>query len=205
MKRLQEIYQEASQLYQEQQTYREQQKQQSVLLEQLTSAIQQARQEREAIRQVLPGMEEAYRLTMGKTADTLRQLLRPGERCPVCGATERPYASQLSDLLSPLKADIEQKQLRDKELSALLEEPNDGLLVQMNRLTGLEAAQQQALESLTQRLAALQTEWAKFSAEYGEEIGNFSVPDFHRNLILLESRCYWLPKLGKKQRMHCVS
>lgn len=198
MKRLQEIYLEASQLHQEQQTYREQQKQQSVLLEQLTSAIQQARQEREAIRQVLPGMEEAYRLTMGKTADTLRQLLRPGERCPVCGATEHPYASRLSDLLSPLKADIEQKLLRDKELSALLEEPNDGLLVQMNRLTGLQAARQQALESLTQRLAALQTEWAKFSAEYGEEIGNFSVSDFHRNLTLLENRLLSVTEVGKK-------
>lgn len=173
------------------------QKQQQDLLR-LSATLQALQEERQNINAVLPGMQEAYRLTVGKTAESLRHSLQPGERCPVCGATDHPYATQLSDILSPLKKDIEAKTRRENELMQLLEHPETGLILQVSRLTAQREANEQALADALQRVEVLRTEGQKLADMYREQIDIWAVDSMEQKEILLSERLKRITSDGQK-------
>ncbi|MGL4518788.1 MAG: AAA family ATPase [Phocaeicola sp.] len=94
-------------------------------------------QEKSAIEKVLPGLEEGYRLAMSASSEAMRASLVVDEPCPVCGATNHPYAHQnVTELLSPLKVQIRCHTDRLKELEGLLTHPQTGLNSSLQQARG---------------------------------------------------------------------
>ena len=67
-------------------------------MKKVSCEIEELTQERDRINMLLPGLEDAYRLVSGKSAEDMRAGLQPGKPCPVCGLSlihisepTRPY------------------------------------------------------------------------------------------------------------------
>lgn len=105
--------------------------------------------EKATIQKVLPGLEEAYQLTLSKSTEAMRELLVEGEACPLCGATEHPYAHQdVAKLLSPLQLQIESYTQRLKLVEELLNHPETGINGLLNQARGRVEGLKQVLKQL---------------------------------------------------------
>lgn len=127
----------------------------------LTHTLEQREKDCNSIKELLPGLEEAYSITMSQNLIALRGTLADGKACPLCGATHHPYrqSHNLEEVMESLQRDIaekrehlrvvegelEQERKREKELLAHLNSLRTTLQESRVRLQ----AQQGELQKIT--------------------------------------------------------
>lgn len=145
-------------------------------MKKVSCEIEELTQERDRINMLLPGLEDAYRLVSGKSAEDMRAGLQPGKPCPVCGSVSHPYADNFDQVLSPLKNEIGKYRSRLADIDVRLNHRESGLLPCLSGLLG----RQNGLKVDIQRI---EKELEKLGEDWQERIKTFPdiVPDVVQN------------------------
>ena len=122
--------------------------------------------EEKEISSLLPGMEEAYQLTVGKNAKTLRLGLQEGKPCPVCGSLDHPYAEDVDRVMLPLKVEIASKRKRMEEIRNRLEADGVGLMHQSSALNAKCEFVKSTVERLATELQRAELLWSEAVSEF---------------------------------------
>lgn len=156
----QQQYQEYQTLLSQQQAQQTQQTEQTARLGVLETRLAELPAQLDTQRASLAEAERS--LALAETArrlevQTLRQGLRPGEPCPVCGSLEHPWAST-----SPLAALADEQATRVAELRGSVENlsrEESALGVELSTLQQGQQQLQTSLQALNQQLEASQQRW----------------------------------------------
>lgn len=146
------------------------QQKQKTVSEEMTKLLS----EEKNISSLLPGMEEAYQLTAGKNAQSLRASLQEGKPCPVCGALEHPYAHDVDRVMLPLKQEIASKRKRMEEIRTLLQADGTGLMSQSSALNARCEVVKSTIERLTTELQHSESVWKETTVGY-KDLQNLSL------------------------------
>lgn len=151
--------------------------------------------EQEAVLKAVQRLYENARMAVGKDVKALRQQLREGEACPVCGSTSHPYHIE-QEVVDTLFRNVEQ----EYNVAATAYQQLNNRNIALQR----DLAHQKTVESrINEQLSALQKEETGFGDE--EQIQN-RLEELSR-LILEYRNIYaeWQQSDGdiKKMRAHC--
>ncbi|MGL5980726.1 MAG: AAA family ATPase [Phocaeicola sp.] len=156
----------------------------------------QLKEERESIDKVLPGLEQAYQLTIGENTEAMRALLKPELPCPICGSTLHPYAEQnVIELLSPVRLEIERYTMRLKEIEEEVNHPQKGWNTLLHQSCGKVQGLKELLKQIQKGCVSSYQEQIKIEEKYpdlvalvsstvqmsfeeieGENVGDISLP-----------------------------
>lgn len=115
-------------------------------INQLNTDLQKLKEEQRLLNEHLQQMKVIYenaQLTVGKSVESLRQELRSGEDCPVCGSKQHPYADkteQIESLYQEIKKQYESLEQKHKE--------NDKTLVKYESEVQHQSSRKAELETL---------------------------------------------------------
>ena len=121
------------------------------------SKSEAAYQSKEGNLQRLKSLFEKPQLAVAKSVEALRQQLKDGEHCPVCGSTSHPYFNEtaaIENLYAETKKEYEEALEESKQLNT--------------HVTRIKSQ----IESASQRVAALEKALA-FCPEEQQDLGNF--------------------------------
>lgn len=132
-------------------------------IQRLKTEVNRKEIEQKAAHETFVGIQTAYDLSRAENILHLREQLKEGNACPVCGATHHPYYTETERASGELQATLQKNFLLAKENREQLQEQLADLSEQLAACKARKEAQNKALLEVEQRQQADVEEWESYA------------------------------------------